>query len=135
MNTRFARLGFTLIELMVVVLIIAALAGMVLPRVIPRADEMKRDIARGDIGSITTALGIFRLDVGRYPTTDEGLDALMRSPGVANWKGPYLERPPVDPWKQKYLYKCPGTHNASGFDLWSPGPKPEDADDVVNWQP
>jgi general secretion pathway protein G len=136
MNIRVMRTGFTLIELMVVVLIIAALAGMVLPRVIPRADEARREIARGEIGAITTALNIFRLDVGRYPTDEEGLDALQRSPGAPNWKGPYLERAPQDPWKRKYVYKYPGVHNPSGFDLASQGPNPnEAADDVMNWQP
>jgi general secretion pathway protein G len=136
MSIRSEHGGFTLVELMVVVLIIAALAGMVLPRVIPRADEARREIARGEIGAVTTALNLYRLDVGRYPTDEEGLDALQRNPGVSNWKGPYLERAPHDPWKRKYAYKYPGVHNASGFDLASQGPNPADAaDDVTNWQP
>jgi general secretion pathway protein G len=136
MRSHPAGRGFTLIELMVVVLIIVALAGMVLPRVIPRADEAKRDIARGEIGGITTALGLFRLDMGRYPTDQEGLEVLQARPGASSeWRGPYLQKSPTDPWKRRYLYKCPGAHGQQDFDLWSLGPKPEDAaDDVANWQ-
>lgn len=126
------RSGFTLIELLVVVIIIAALAGMVLPRVLPRADEAKRDIARGEIASITTALSMYRLDNGRYPSTAEGLKALMSRPTSAgNWKGPYLERKPDDPWKHPYQYE----YSSGGMKIWSLGPLEEDAsDDVTNWE-
>jgi general secretion pathway protein G len=130
-----SRSGFTLIEILVVVIILVALAGMVLPRVIPRADEAKRDIARGEIAGITTALDFFRLDMGRYPSSDEGLNALTTAPGGSgSWKGPYLQKAPNDPWKQKYEYKYPGTHNPAGFDLWSVGPTSAEADDVRNWE-
>jgi len=130
-----SRGGFTLIEILVVVIILVALAGMVLPRVIPRADEAKRDIARGEIAGIATALDFFRLDMGRYPSNEEGLNALMTAPGGAgSWKGPYLQKAPSDPWKQKYEYRYPGTHNSAGFDIWSPGPTAAEADDVRNWE-
>lgn len=134
MKWKHASAGFTLIELMVVVIIIAALAGMVLPRLMPKADEAKRGIAKGDIANISTALKFYRLDNDRYPTTEEGLQALRVKPASArNWKQSYLESEPLDPWKRKYEYKYPGTHN-NDFDLWSKGldeQKPED--DVCNW--
>ena len=128
--------GFTLIELLVVVIIIAALAGMVLPRVLPRADEAKRDIARGEIAGITTALNMYRLDNGQYPGQNEGLKALMSRPSSAsNWKGPYLEKTPTDPWKRAYQYRYPREGNRSGFDVWSTGPNENDgSDDVTNWE-
>ncbi|MBM4142720.1 MAG: type II secretion system protein GspG [Lentisphaerae bacterium] len=127
--------GFTLIELMVVVIIIAALAGMVLPRVLPATDEAKSNIALGDIAGITLALKMYRLHNDRFPSTEEGLDALMAAPSTArNWKGPYLEKKARDPWKRPYNYRYPGSHNPHGFDIWSLGPSEEDAgDDVTNW--
>jgi len=136
MKRTCSRGGFTLIELMVVVIIIAALAGMVLPRVLPASDEAKRNIALGDIAGITVALKLYRLHNDRYPSTDEGLNALMQAPASArNWKGPYIERKPLDPWKRTYQYRYPGAHNTTGFDIWSVGPKEEDAgDDVTSWQ-
>ena len=133
---RNTNAGFTLIELMVVVIIIAALAGMVLPKLLPRAEEAKKKIALGEIAGITTALKCYYLDNQTYPSTEEGLKALMGKPSSAkDWKGPYLERKPDDPWKRAYQYRCPGTHNTTGFDLWSTGPREEDSeDDVTNWQ-
>jgi len=127
--------GFTLIELMVVVIIIAALAGMVLPRVLNKADEAKANIAKGDIASISMALKFYRLDTGTYPSSEQGLGALMVDPGaVDSWKGPYLENNPIDPWGREYQYKYKGSHNPQGFDLWSTGADPDSAeDDVMNW--
>ena len=124
--------GFTLIELMVVVIIIAALAGMVLPRVLPVSDRAKENIARGDIANISVALKLYRLENGRYP---DSLDALMSRPSSApNWNGPYLESEPIDPWGREYKYDHPGTHGKD-FDLWSQGIDPQsDADNVTNWE-
>jgi general secretion pathway protein G len=126
MNTGLARGGFTLIELMVVVIIIAALAGMVLPRVLPVSDEAKAKIAEGDVANITTALSMFHLKNDRYPTSDEGLKVLYPD---------YLEKQAHDPWKRVYQYKCPGSHNTKGFDLWSQGKDVQsEADDIPNWK-
>jgi len=129
------REGFTLIELMIVVIILASLAAMIVPRIMGRADDAKMNIARGEIGSITTALKLYKLDNGVYPTTQEGLGALMtQSSSAENWKGPYLEKAPVDPWKRDYKYKYKGNNNTSGFDIWSLGPdESNDGDNVNNW--
>jgi len=128
--------GFTLIELMIVVIIMAALAGMVLPRLLDRADDAKINISKGEIASITMGLKFYKLDNGTYPgQQDGGLDALMTKPASAkNWKGPYLEKDAIDPWKRPYQYKYRGDHNPTGFDLWSTGPDEGNSeDDVTNW--
>ena len=134
MKTRLID-GFTLIELMIVVIIIAALASMVAPRLIERSDEAKSKIAEGDIANITLALKLFRLDNDYYPPADQ-LRALMAQPsGAPNWKGPYLENEPLDPWKRPYVYRCPGTHNTGGFDLYSLGREGvEGKGNIVNWK-
>ncbi len=128
--------GFTLIELMVVVIIIAALAGMVLPKIWPVSTEAKKKIAQGDISNITLALQLYRLNNDCYPSSQEGLSALMSKPASArSWSGPYLEKKAVDPWGKSYQYKFPGTRNVGGFDLWSNGPDEQSVeDDVGNWQ-
>ncbi len=128
--------GFTLIELMVVVIIIAALAGMVLPRFLPATNAAKRNIARADIASITTALKLYQLyNNGRYPTTEEGLDVLLKPSPSREWKDTFLEKKPIDPWNRKYEYRCPGSHYPTGFDLWSLGPDEKDpGDDITNWE-
>jgi general secretion pathway protein G len=128
------RGGFTLIELMIVVIIIAALAGMVVPRLVPRSAEAKRKIAAGDIANIDLALEMFYLDNGFYPGD---LNALMARPaGANNWKGPYLKTEPNDPWNRRYEYKFPGVHRSGGFDIHSAGPDGESGnkDDVTNWE-
>ncbi len=132
MNAKDRCFGFTLIELMIVVIIIAALAAMVAPSLIGRSDEAKDKIAQGDLASLDTALKLYRLDTGAYPTTEQGLDALLAATG----KGPYLERKPLDPWSRKYQYRCPGAHRPSSYDLFSMGRDGKDgsADDIKNWE-
>ncbi len=133
--------GFTLIELMVVVIIISALAAMVVPRLTGRTEQARIAIADSDINSnIATALKLYELDNGNYPTTEQGLNALLSKPSSApvplSWNGPYLEKRPVDPWKNEYKYKCPGAHNPTGYDLYSVGKDGVEgtADDVNNWK-
>lgn len=131
MKERQSRTGFTLIELMVVVIIIAALAGMVLPRVLPKGDEALARVAEGEMGSIATALNLFRLDMGRYPTEQEGLSALLNKVDTENWKGPYLQGDLEDPWNQGYGYKSTGPY---GFQITSKGPSDAPDDDIVKEQ-
>lgn len=132
--------GFTLIEIMIVVIIIAALASMIVPRLSGRSEQARVSVAKGDIsGNISLALKLYELDNGNYPTTDQGLEALLSkpssNPAPINWNGPYLEREPIDPWGKEYQYRFPGAHNTQGFDLYSLGKDGvENDDDVANWQ-
>ncbi|MFA5356739.1 MAG: type II secretion system major pseudopilin GspG [Candidatus Omnitrophota bacterium] len=129
--------GFTLIELMLVVIIIGALVAMVMPRFAGRGEQARVSAATADVrANIATALKMYELDNGSYPSTAEGLGALLSRPGSANnWNGPYLEKKAVDPWGREYQYKCPGEHRSSDYDLYSLGRDGvESADDVKNWE-
>ncbi len=129
--------GFTLIELMLVVIIIGALVAMVLPRFVGRGEQAKVAAARADIqANISTALKLYELDNGNFPSSEEGLNALLSRPSSAsNWNGPYLEKKPFDPWGREYKYKCPGEHRTADYDLYSLGKDGvESADDVKNWE-
>ena len=133
--------GFTLIEIMIVVIIIASLAALVVPRLSGRSEQAKETIAQADINSsITLALKLYQLDNGKFPGTDQGLGALVSKPSTgnvpANWKEPYLDTIPVDPWGSPYQYKSPGTHNPSSFDLYSFGSDGVEGtpDDIKNWK-
>ena len=128
--------GFTLIELMIVVISLASLAGMVLPRVLDRVDYAKVRIAQGEIASIVTALRLFRLDMGEYPSDDQGLRSLMQAPsGTAvtrgrSWNGPYLEKEPVDPWGRDYQYRRLPSN--AGVEVWSNGPDESRSDGRIS---
>ncbi len=136
--------GFTLIEIMVVLVILGILAGLIIPRIMSRPEEARRTKARIQIESIETALKLYKLDNGSYPTTEQGLQALVEPPSVGKlasaWReGGYLEkgRVPKDPWDNEYVYLCPGIHG--DFDLVSYGADGEtggeDKDmDINNWE-
>ena len=130
--------GFTLIELMLVVIIIGALTAMVMPRLAGRTDQAKVSAAQADVSAnIPTALKLYELDNGRFPSSEDGgLQALFVKPSNAtNWNGPYLEKKPVDPWGREYLYKSPGTHRTYDYDLSSLGRDGnESQDDPKNWE-
>lgn len=112
--------GFSLIELIVVLVILGLLATVVGPRVMDRLGKGKVDIAKMQVSELSGALDLYRFDVGRYPTSAEGLNALVANPGVENWSGPYLKKGvPKDPWNREYQYRSPGEHG--DFDLYSLG--------------
>jgi general secretion pathway protein G len=128
-NRALAR-GFTLIELLVVLAILSLLVGVVAPRVIDYFSRSKTDIARLQIDQLGSALDLYRLDVGRYPTSQEGLGALVAPPSTAtNWRGPYLKGTsvPADPWNRAYQYRSPGTEGRA-YDLFSLGDSTSSAD-------
>ncbi len=130
------REGFTLIELMLVVIIIGALVAMVMPRLTGRGEQARSSAAKADIqANIATALKLYELDNGNFPTTEEGLNALLNKPASAtNWNGPYLEKNPIDPWGREYKYKSPGEHRPD-YDLYSLGKDGiGSSDDVKNWE-
>ena len=125
--------GFTLIELMVVVIIIAAIAAMVVPNYIGMVNDSKINLAKGDIRNIDLVLRQYKLVTGKYPATADGLDVLLKP--VSAGKEPLLEKQALDPWKRVYKYVYPGSHRTYSFDLWSSGPDGQDGteDDVTNW--
>lgn len=109
--------GFTLIELMIVLFILGLLAALVAPRLMGRVGKAKQKAAQAQIQMLSTALDLFHLDVGRYPTDDEGLKVLVQKPdNLPQWSGPYLDKGvPKDPWGREYIYKFPGEHGT--YDL------------------
>lgn len=131
--------GFTLIELLVVVIILGLLASLVAPKFFGKLGTSKQHIAKAQIENFGAALDEFRLDNGRYPTTAEGLEALLKAPdGLEKWAGPYLPKAvPKDPWGHEYVYRSPGEHG--DYDLLSygqdgePGGEGENKD-IVSWE-
>ena len=134
--------GFTLIEIMVVIAIIGILATLIVPKIMGRPDEARATAAKHDVGTLVQAFKLYRLDIGRYPTTEQGIRALVEKPTSEpvpqNWKaGGYLDSIPKDPWGNPYQYANPGTHGE--IDVFSygsdgkPGGTGNDAD-IGNWQ-
>lgn len=118
------RDGFTLIELMVVLIILALLVTVIVPNVVGKSDDAKQTKAKADIASIEALLDQYYLDMGQYPATEEGLRALYRAPsdGEEKWKGPYSKKPiPPDPWGEPYGYESPGTRSNQPYEVWSYG--------------
>lgn len=132
------RKGFTLIELLVVITILGLLALLVAPKMLGRVGPAKQKAAQIQIELFGTALDTFRLDVGRYPTTSEGLQALRTNPGIEGWNGPYLQKEiPLDPWVNPYIYTSPGNHGE--YDLISLGADKiqggeGENQDIVSWK-
>jgi len=129
--------GFTLVELLLVLVILAVLATVVVPKFTGRSQQAKITAAQTDIAHLGVAIDTFEVDCSRYPTTEEGIQALVQQPaGLMEWKGPYLKRGvPRDPWRNPYVYRFPGQHNTSGYDLCSFGPDGQEGggDDIDNW--
>ncbi len=139
--TRHAQTGFTLIEVLVVVVILGLLAALIVPRIMDRPDEARVVAAKSDISAIASALKLYRLDNGTYPTTEQGLQALVKKPTTGdvppNWKqGGYLERLPKDPWGSDYQYLSPGVYGEIDVFSFGADRKPGGegfAADIGNW--
>lgn len=131
--------GFTLLEIMLVVMIIAILVGGAIAMFGGNIEFAGKTKARADIQSISTQLMVYQAKEGFFPSTDQGLRALVEKPGSDpvphNWSQSFQELP-LDPWHQPYLYQCPGTHNPESFDVYSGGNdrKPGTPDDIGNWK-
>jgi general secretion pathway protein G len=134
--------GFTLIEIMVVVIILGILAATILPRFIGMTQDAKVGRAQSDIATLETALERFYLNMNGYPSTEEGLKSLVEAPAdearAKDWRGPYIKDLRVDPWGNPYAYASPGVHGQRTFDLWSRGADGADGGegegaDITNW--
>lgn len=134
--------GFTLLEILLVVIIISMLVGVAIVNLGGRVKESKITACRDQIHNYESALDLYELDSGMLPSTEQGLAALITQPSSApvpgNWKGPYL-KPAIlrkDPWNHDFIYRNPGQHNTTGYDILSPGPDGVEGneDDVGNWQ-
>ena len=136
-----ARAGFTLIEIMLVVVIIGMLLTVAVVKISGASKQAKLVATQHQMDAFKSALGLYEMDNGFYPTTEQGLDALIVKPASppepSHWKGPYLDPPVIrdDQWGSKFLYKCPGEKMPQGYDLSSPGPDKMAGtdDDIGNW--
>jgi general secretion pathway protein G len=138
------RPGFTLIEILVVIVVLSVLATLVAPNVFRHVDTAKETTARSQIEMLGAALDAYRLDNSRYPSPEQGLTALWQAPAIEprapNWRGPYLRKEvPADPWGRPYIYRHPGEQNRSTYDLLSYGADGQpggegDAADIVSWK-
>ncbi|MEI8258782.1 MAG: type II secretion system major pseudopilin GspG [Deltaproteobacteria bacterium] len=142
--SRHDRRGFTLIEIVVVIVVLAVLATLVAPNIFRHVGAARETTAKTQMEMLGAALDAYRLDNGRYPSTEQGLAALWQAPTAepraTNWRGPYLRKQvPADPWGAAYLYRAPGTQSGTGYDLLSyaadgkPGGEGEAAD-ILSWK-
>lgn len=129
--------GFTLVEMLLVLVILATLAAVVIPKFAGRTQQAKVTAAQTQIANLETSLDSFEIDNGFYPNSSDGLNALVAQPNNAqDWKGPYMKKGvPTDPWGNNYVYTYPGKNNPNGYDLMSMGPdgKAGGGDDITNW--
>lgn len=136
-TTSHRHQGFTLVEMLLVLVILAVLAAIVIPKFSGRSQQAKETAAKSQISAIEMALDAFEVDTGFYPQGNAGLNALVDQPNNAqNWKGPYLKKGvPLDPWGNPYLYSYPGRNNPKGYDISSAGPDGQTGtdDDITNW--
>ena len=126
--------AFTLVEMLLVVMIIGILAALVIPKIVGRSEQARTTAAFADInGGIKAALGAYEVDNGFFPKSLQ--DLLVQPSNAKNWHGPYLDKTPVDPWGNPYIYYFPGKHNPGSYDLLSVGPDGKEGtdDDVVSW--
>jgi general secretion pathway protein G len=131
------RRAFTLVEMLLVLVILGVLAAIVYPKVAGRGEQARQTATQSQIASFKTALDAFEVDNGYYPKGRNGLLDLIQKPRDAvNWRGPYLESIPKDPWGNEYIYSNPGKHNPNSYDIMSVGPDGREGteDDVGNWQ-
>jgi len=142
MRVRNQRRGFTLVEIMVVIIVLTILAAAIIPNLTGRTDDARVARARSDVANLETLLEQFRLDLLRYPTSEEGLAVLREAPqsdDVTRWKGPYLRKPvPLDPWGNPYVFISPGVNNPDSYDLSSFGSDGQEggegyARDITSW--
>jgi general secretion pathway protein G len=141
MNSVRSHRGFSLLELLVVLLLLGAFAGIFAPKIFGQAEKAKQKAAKLEIDQIGQGLDLYKLEIGRYPTTQEGLQSLMTAPaGVSNWNGPYLKRNtvPKDPWSNEYKYVSPGDQSRP-YDIISYGSDGKeggdgDGKDITSWQ-
>jgi general secretion pathway protein G len=137
MKTRSLRkrsAGFTLLEIMVVVIIIGVLAATIIPQFIGTTVDAKISAAKSDVAQLENALERFNLHMDRYPTMDEGLKVLVEAPAGEDkkWRGPYIKLLRPDPWGNPYQYRVPGMHHTTSFDVWSRGADGQDGGDGPN---
>jgi general secretion pathway protein G len=132
--------GFTMIEIMVVVIIIGVLAALIIPQFMGTTTDAKISAAKSDVSQIESAIERFNIHMDRYPTMDEGLKVLVEAPASEDkkWRGPYIKQLRADPWGNPYQYRVPGIHHTSTFDVWSCGADKQDGGDgpnadVGNW--
>ncbi len=133
-NSRKAERGFTLLELLVVIVILGLLIGLVAPAVLQQLGRARASVARDSIERLESVLDLYKLDVGDYPSTEQGLDALIQQPeDVSDWHGPYLkgDHVPLDPWNHPYQYRNPSTRGGHDYDLCSAGPPGQGADNPI----